>query len=233
MNCKLTLSALALTVLCAARAGAAISTESSTFNNVAIGAAPFIVNLNKFNPSLGALQSVEFKLELFNTNAGTLTFDNEGAALPSVTLNLGVDVKAKTGVALITTAELNPSTRGSGPAGADSDAAPDFIGSDIFSINSGVLSGSNSTLRTASNFLTQFTQQGNPHTYQVTISNLRTTSSSSLAGPTQATGGTFSGRISAIYTYGNLPIPEGSTALFGICLGVLASARRLRMRRGV
>lgn len=211
---------------------AAITTESSTFTNVPIASPAFLITLNKFNPALGTLTSVEFKLEV-TTSGSSLSFDNEATVAGTVTLNLGAQVKATTGSPLTTVAMVNPATSGTGSVTADDDGLSDFAGLDSFGISSGVLSDSDSVLRTTAPYLAQFTAAGMDTTFDTSITNTRSDSysTSGIFGNTSSQGGIFSGKLSVIYTYDPLPIPEGSSALFGACLGGMAGVRRLRLRK--
>lgn len=226
------LAGAATLMLTTAASQAVLLEQTATFTNVPIASPSFDIALNKFNPALGTLISVEFKLEI-STQGSSLTFDNEATVPGSVTLNLGAEVKAKTGVALITELMVNPMTSGTGAVTADNDPfPPNFSGTDSFSISSGVLSDSASILRNTAPFLAQFTATGSPHTFLTTISNRRDDSSSTsgIFGETSSVGGTFTGKLTVIYNYNALPIPEPGSAIWGLAIGLVAGVRRVRRR---
>lgn len=233
MKSKHLLSGISAFALLTAASHAVVLVESATFTNVPLASPAFDLTLNKFNGALGTLVSVEFKLEV-TTQGSSLTFDNEATVGGSVTLNLGAEVKAKTGIALITEVMVNPMKTGMGTVLADNDPfPPDFMGTDSFTISSGVLSDSASILRTTAPYLAQFTAMGVPHTFLTTISNKRDDSftTSGIFGETSAQGGTFSGKLSVIYNYNALPIPEPGSAIWGLAIGLFGGFRRVRARR--
>jgi hypothetical protein len=228
---KTTLSAFAAGSLLAVAAQGAIVTETASFGPVAIGTPSFTLPIQKFDPALGNLVSVNFALST-TTTGNSLTFDNESGVSGTVNLQIGANVTAKTGVSLITTVTAQPLKSGSGGVAADNDGAADFLGTDSFTISGGG-SASNAVLNTTSNYLTQFTQQGFPHTYLVTISNspLTSVSTSGIVGPTSAASGTFSGTVNVTYTYALAPVPEAGGLFWGLSLCGIVAVLRPRVRR--
>lgn len=209
---------------------AAIVQEVKTFSSVVLGSSPFTITVNKFNGSLGILQSIDFKLEA-TTSGTTLVFDNESPSNGTVNLSVGAEIKAKTGIALITDVVLTPSKTGSGSVVADNDGPPNFGGTDSFSISTGVLNASDSVLRTAPQYLTQFTASPGQTNYVVTFSNSISSSqtTSGIVGSLNSTAGTFSGKLTVTYTYS--PIPEPGSAVWGLAVGMFAGLRRVRSRK--
>ncbi|HYR59433.1 MAG TPA: choice-of-anchor E domain-containing protein [Chthoniobacteraceae bacterium] len=230
---KLTLFAFAACLLIASSARALVTTESATFGPVSIGSPSFDLTLHKFDPSLGTLTAVTFTLDAATTGS-SLAFDNQGNSPGSVTLKVGANVKAMTGVSLITEATTTPiQAMGTGSVQPENDAGSDFGPTDGFRISGGTGSGSAFQAQNTAPYLMQFTASGPGHTYVTHITNSIFTNMSTTAGVfglTDTTRGTFSGKVTVAYTYSPVLIPEASGALWGACLALFAGLLRVRTR---
>jgi hypothetical protein len=226
---KQILSGIAGFAFTALAAHGAIVTETVTFGPTAIGAPSFTVPLHKFNGLLGTLNSIKFELEV--TDTATMKFDNESNSPGTVSLQVGTTVQSSVGTLLLSQISVSPTKSGSGSVLADNDGAPDFLGTDSFSISGGA-TATNSLLRNTAPYIAQLEAPNGTFTYPVTITNsaISNASTSGILGTTNASG-TFSGKVTVIYTYNTLAaVPEAGTVFFGASLAMLLAFRRQRTR---
>ncbi len=99
-----------------------------------------LATLSQFDPALGTLTKVTLTLDA-NTSGGTIAWDNEALTEADVTLGIGARVTA-VGLAGITAVAVPLQTDSAVGVAADNDDAPDFVGTDSFSVVGG--SGSDS-----------------------------------------------------------------------------------------
>ena len=225
------MAAFAALVLFGVAAHGAIVTDSATFGPLPPGVPSFTVSLDKFDPTLGTLQSVTLVLDL-RTAGSSFTFDNETASPGPVTLTFAVTSSATTGGPAVLSVNTTVSKSGSGMVAADElgDGSGDFAGPDSFTL-SGVGMANNFTTQSGPGFLTQYTATVPGETFLVTIGNSNMTTTAAMFGNTSIAGGTFAGAVTVGYTYLLVPIPEAGTALWGACLAVASAFRRTRVRR--
>ncbi len=243
----------ALATSLSAAYGATI-TDSATFSGLAVGSPISFIALNKFNSGLGTLTQIQLLLETTTTNSA-LVFDNESFTIPpftpgsiggpssTITLALGTQITASTGVSLPTIVTANSTTTRTGPITNDTDlpgpgnptGAPNFLGIDSLGLlPSTTVNSSASTVPplTTASYLAQFTASPGATSYLVAISSLFSNPGSLTSNPTGLAGAfntasqNFSGKVTAIYTF--TPVPEASTILFGAALGLGFAFRRFR-----
>jgi hypothetical protein len=150
--------------------------------------------------------------------AGSITWDNESDVLGDVLLGIGAEVTATAPDATMLVA--TPMTTGSQTGiGVDDElGAPDFTGTDTFTLNGGT--SHDTDTKAASNF-TPYMGAG---MFDVDVDSTIATSHMAFggAGNTQSTGGTTSGKIKVVYT----TIPEPATISLLTIGGVAALIRR-------
>ena len=233
MLTKLTSAGFALLILLGASSPGAVVTDFATFGSQDIGIPSFTLELDKFNPALGALTSVTLTLEA-TSYCNCFGFDNESSSSGSVTLEIGALVTAKTAFSLATTIEAKATRTESGSVKKDqkNDGNGDFEGNDSFWVSGGG-SGASSTIETAPSVIAQYLAGPSSNTFLVTIANslFSKATTSGLFGPTSANAGSFYGKVTVAYSYLLVPVPEAGTAFWGMCLGVFAATRRMRTRR--
>ncbi|MBN1555819.1 MAG: PEP-CTERM sorting domain-containing protein [Phycisphaerae bacterium] len=196
----------------------------TTFDQVAIPITAtgngMVIQLNKFNSSLGNLTGIELYLEC-NAFSGVIKWDNESSSPTHVTLGIGAEVTAEAPDAL--TLIVLPLQEGDADVDADNDGDPDFLGSDAFAITGG--SGND----TDSDNPADFDPYIGSGKFDVTISSVGKTQSGTtggLNGELISTAGEYSGLVRVTYTY---DVPEPMTlALLGGGGAVLFFRRKRR-----
>lgn len=207
---------------------AATTSDSDTFTSISIGAPSFTIMLDKFDPLLGQITKVTLTLNV-NTSGSTMSFDNEAGSSGTVTLGVGTSVTATPDY--LSQLTLNAAQSG-GPTAvaADNDGAPDFVGTDSFTISGGIGSGSDNDMSTLASILSSFVAQISPPDPQfaTVISNsiFTSTSTSGIFGPISTSPGTFSGDLTVVYEY--TPTPEPTSTLLLGSAGALMAFRRRR-----
>lgn len=222
---KLFMSALALAVaLSASSAWAASISFSSPYGPDSVGSAPTSISLPKFDPALGTLLSVTLELDAI-ADSGTIVWDNEAAVPSTVTLGIGATVTATAPAALTVVAV--PVQIGNGSVEADNDDAPDFVGTDSFTVTGNV--GVDSDSATLNAGLAPYIAAFLGENFDVTIASTVYTflSTSGGFGPIDTTPGDSSGLVTVTYNY--QPVPEPASVvlgLFGVAGLALVVARR-------
>jgi hypothetical protein len=195
---------------------AATVSDSDTFSFAVPGST--VLTLDKFDTNLGTLTGVKITL-VANTNAGTITWDNESNVTTDVDLGIGATV---TGTAPgATTLTAVPLQTGSFPGvAADNDAAADFIGTDSASVTGG--SGTDSDVKFPA--FAPYMSVG-PGTFNVNINAVLAISvvTSGGFGPNQPSAGLTNGTVTVEYTY----VPEpASLMVLATGIGGLMLRRR-------
>lgn len=219
------LAVVVILVSSMATANADLRTYSSSYGPNTVGSAAGWAgaSLAEFNSSLGTLTMVTLTLDS-NTFAGVVRWDNEAGVASDVTLGIGAKVAINALGTLAVTTTI-PMQTGSSSVDADNDGAPDYTGSDAFSVTGGSGSDSNSTSSTNAAVLALFTGTG---TFDVWLSSSVSTLVSTTGGwgPSTTTAGYTDGTITVSYTYA--PVPEPATvALLGLSSMVLG--RKLKL----
>lgn len=205
-------------------ANAALLTYSDTYGPTTIGSAAWWAgaSLPQFDPSLGTLTMVTLTLDS-DTYAGIISWDNEASSLSSVTLGIGaqVTITAFGTLAVNTTVPLQIDSLS---VTADTDAAPDYAGTDAFWVVGGLGSDSSSTNSTNAAVLALFTGVG---TFDVWLSTSLSTLVSTTGGwgPSTTTAGATDGTITVTYEYTSTPAPA-TIALLGLGSMFLIRSKR-------
>ncbi len=198
---------LVLPLLFATSAHAASVSYNDSYGPAAVpmAAAP-LATLPLFDPALGTLLSVELTLDA-DAFAGSIDWDNEAGVMTDVTLGIGAEVTA-VGLAGLSVVSIPLQLGSQNGVAADNDGAPDFVGTDSFSVAGGV--GNDLQANTLFAGLGPYIGIG---TFDTTISAVvqNFLSTTGGFGPTNPTAGQTSGTVSVTYNY--TPIPEPGTAL--------------------
>ena len=201
---------------CVSITSAATISDSAPFGPTAAASAPYDVMLDQFDPAMGQLISVTLKLDA-NTFGGTINWDNEGNIPTNVSLGIGAQVTATAPSALAVV--VLPLQLGAAQGiSADNDGAPDFIGTDSFSVTGGSGSDSDNSVL-LSNFAPYLGLGQFATTISSEVQNLLVTTGG--FGPMQQTPGNFDGVATVIYEY--VPEPASFSLL---AIGALAITRR-------
>jgi hypothetical protein len=195
---------------------------NDTYGPVAVPAAPAVLaNLQQFDPALGTLTKVTLTLDA-DAFAGQIDWDNEALIVTDVTLGIGAQVTA-TGLAGATAIAVPLQLGSAIGVAADNDGAPDFVGTDSFSVIGGIGNDVDSDILVAG--LGPYIGIG---TFGVTVGAVVQPflSTSGGFGPLQPYPGSTDGTVTVTYEF--TPIPEPGTALLfsGGMLGLAVAGRR-------
>lgn len=226
MKKALVSGALVLSFLMAHQSQAASIMFSTPFGPDPVASAPFSVTLPKFDSSLGTLTKVTLMLDA-STSAGSIVFDNEAGIGTDVTLGIGAEVTATAPSALAAVAV--PLQSGSGTVDADNDGAPDFVGTDAFSVTGGSGIDSDMAMSSAAGTLTFYTAAFLGETFDTTISSVVSTFLSSTGGfgPIAPVPGVTDGVVKVTYDF-STSVPEPTSFLLA---GLAAIAGLVTYRR--
>lgn len=182
-----------------------------------------LATLSLFDPAQGTLTKVTLTLDA-NTSAGSISWDNEALVATDITLGIGAEVTA-VGLAGITAIAVPLQIGSAVGIDADNDGAPDFIGTDAFSVIGG--SGSDSDFDALTAGLGVYIGLG---TFDVTVSSVVETFLSTTGGfgPIAPIPGVTDGTVTVTYEF--IPIPEPSTAVL-LSLGLIGFAAQKNPRR--
>lgn len=185
------------------------------------------VTLPKFDPNFGNLISVTYTLEA--TLDGSVTVDSENPAATSVTFTIAGNLKVRDGAT--TLLDVSPSTSNGAALTADTDAGPDFIGSDSAAFGAVLPANAGATTSNPAD-LSDFTATilGETFTWNVDAKGL----SGVLGSGNQASlvNQSAGGIVKVRYEYSTQVVPEASTYVSGFgLLGLVALAGRRLVRR--
>ncbi len=209
-------------LLAASSAQAATVSNSNTYPSTAVPFSTLLVPLNQFDPALGTLTKVTLELDA-NASAGIIDWDNEAAIPTDVTLGIGAEVTATAPLSLFTVVAVPLQLGSALGVAADNDGAPDFVGTDSFSVVGGSGSDIQSNFTTSS--LGTFIGLG---TFDVTVDSLveNFLSTTGGFGPIQQTPGNSDGTVKVTYEYTPIPEPVSMSLLALGGLGVLLRRKR-------
>ena len=220
---KRNLALRAALLICASTAQATTISFNDSYGPVAVPVAPAVLaNLPQFDPALGTLTQVTLTLDA-DAFAGSIDWDNEAAIPTDVTLGIGAQVTA-VGLAGITAIAVPLQLGSAIGVAADNDGAPDFVGTDSFSVIGGI--GNDVDADTLVAGLGPYIGIG---TFGVTVSAVvqNFLSTTGGFGPIQQTPGSTDGLVTVTYEY--TPIPEPGTGLLVMAgmLGLAIGRRRV------
>ncbi len=178
---------------------------------IPLGATP-LATLSLFNPALGTLTMVELELDA-DAFAGSIDWDNEATIPTDVTLGIGAQVTA-VGLAGLSVISIPLQLGTALGIAADNDGAPDYVGTDSFSVSGGV--GNDVQSNSLAVGLGPYIGLG---TFDTTVSAVvqNFLSTTGGFGPMNPSAGQTSGTVTVTYTYD--PVPEPNTALL-LALGL-------------
>ena len=137
MRQVIAIGVLSVSLLCTTTAGAETTSFFDTYGPLAIpfSASP-LITLPQFDPGFGTLTKVTLTLDA-DTSAGSIDWDNEAPLPTDITLGIGAEVTALTefGTSVVSVPLQLGSATG---IAADNDAGADYVGTDAFSVDSGV-----------------------------------------------------------------------------------------------
>jgi hypothetical protein len=221
---------LLVLLLFTSTAGAETTSFVDTYGPVVTPfSASSLMTLPQFDPSLGTLTKVTLTLDV-DASAGSIDWDNEMPLPTDITLGIGAEVTALTQFGTSVVAIPMQLGTATGIA-ADNDAGADYVGSDAFSVDSGVGNDVQSSVLTLSLDMAPYIGIG---TFDVTIGtvvqNLIITTDGD--GPFQQTPGRTEGVVTVAYEYTPVSVPALSGTGRAVLIGfVLISMAALRFRR--